>query len=336
MTHFPLRAFVLLFIAGTLVGLCAMIGLPQDKYLRYQALNDGIAPNAYWIYERIHFDPTPIDIAFIGTSRTGLSVHTRRLEEDLARHGITSKAANLHIVKNGVNMQYVVTKELLATRKIKLLVVEMIEREDRKPHPDFIFLADPIDVLTAPLLINLDYFSDLARLPGREVDLFFETQLEQHGLRRPDFVPPPYVGPNLDRAEVLLTLDGEARSRNIFRTQAEMEDLRVKADSALAPALLPQSLRGLEYRYPRYYMERILALARAHDTKVVFLYLPRYGSPAQPPPYAQYADQVALINPWSQLQDYRLWSDDQHVNWDGAKLITDYLAEALAGYKELQ
>src|SRR6516162_4984593 len=66
-----LRQFLLLFLAGTVVALAGMIVLPQDRYLRYQALNDHSAPQAYWIYERIHFDSTPIDVAFVGTSRTG-------------------------------------------------------------------------------------------------------------------------------------------------------------------------------------------------------------------------------------------------------------------------
>ena len=69
-----LRGFLILFVAGGVLGVCAMTMLPHDKFLRYQALSDGTAPTAYWIYERIHDDPTPLDIAFIGTSRTGMSI----------------------------------------------------------------------------------------------------------------------------------------------------------------------------------------------------------------------------------------------------------------------
>src|SRR5580698_2403288 len=83
-----LSRFLAVFLLAAFVALIAMVLLPQDKYLRYQSLNDGSVANAYWIYERIHFDPTPIDIAFIGTSRTGRSIHTKRLEEDLSRAGV--------------------------------------------------------------------------------------------------------------------------------------------------------------------------------------------------------------------------------------------------------
>jgi hypothetical protein len=324
------KRFVLLFAATALAALVVMILLPHDKYLRYQSLNDHVAPNAYWIYQRIHDDPTPIDIAFIGTSRTGRSVNTKRLEEDLSQQGVMAKAANFYIFKAGRNMHYAVAKELLEHRSVKLLVLEMTEWEDRKPHPDFIFLADPADVVFAPTLINLHYFSDLARLPGRQVDLFLETTLQQMGLREPDFVPPPYQGPNMDSSEYLQTLDGTKHyflQRHSFR---DMEKLRLQQEASVTPAVLPPSLGWLEYRYPRYYVERILDLAQSKGTKVVFLYVPRYGGPPAPAPYQLYARRVKLLNPGTQMQDYRLWDDESHLNWYGAQRLTDSVADQLA------
>ena len=328
--------FVLLFALAAVAGVAAMIVLPHDKYLRYQALNDHSAPTAYWIYERIHNDPAPIDVAFIGTSRTGLSVNTARLEQQLAERGVHVKAANLHIVKTGRNMQYVVAKELLTHRKVKTLVLEMTELEDRKPHPDFIFLADPIDVIDAPLLINLNYFSDLGRLPGRQIDLFFDTQLQARGLRTPDFVPPPYEGSNLDHSEYIRTLDGVKHDRNDVHTAAEMDAIRAQQDADITPPVLPASMSGLEFRFPRYYVDKILQLAQEKGAAVVFLYTPRFGGPAEPPPYAQYAGRGDLINPSARLEDYRLWDDASHVNWNGAQLMTAAVADALAKRPELR
>ncbi len=312
-----------------------MVALPQNKLLRYQALNDGKAPTAYWIYERIHMDPTPIDIAFIGSSHTGLSVHTRRLEDDLAKQGITAKAANLYVVKNGVNMQYVVAKELLQSRKVKLLVVEMTDTEDRKSHPDFIYLADSRDVLAAPIFVNLDYFSDLVRLPGRQVDLFLQSIAQRFGWNEPGVLP-AYEGPNLDHAEFIRTLDGVRHDRNETHSRAQMEELSKEQGRSATPPLLPASLNNIEYRLPRYYENRILKLAQAHHTMVVFLYTPRYGGPSEPEPYQRYADRAQLINPWAQVQDYSLWLDDTHLNWEGAKLLTDYVASSLASRDELR
>src|SRR5256885_8430048 len=53
-----LRRFLLVFVVVAIAALVGMTLLPHDKYLRYQALNDRSSPRAYWVYERIHSDPT--------------------------------------------------------------------------------------------------------------------------------------------------------------------------------------------------------------------------------------------------------------------------------------
>ena len=336
MPAITLRGFVLLLATTSILGVAAMVALPHDKFLRYQALSDGTAPTAYWIYQRIHDDATPIDVAFIGTSRTGMALHSRRLEDELQQRGVTAKAVNLYIVKTGINLQYVVAKELLEARTVKLLVLEMDEREDRKPHPDFIYLADTADVLAAPLLANLNYLADIARLPGRQADLFIQTRLQGSGLQAPGAFPPRYEGPNLDHGQFITTLDGTRHDRRVVNTQAQMATLLAADEARITPPLLPPSMADIEFRLPRYYTARILDLAKAHGVRVAFLYTPRFGGPQWPQPYRQYAVRAELINPWERLQDYRLWSDVSHVNWDGAQRLTDYVAEALANHAELR
>jgi hypothetical protein len=337
MRQMKLRNFLITTLAVALIALLAMVALPHDKYLRYQTLNDHTAPNAYWIYQRIHNDPTPIDIAFLGTSRTGRSVHTERLEHDLAEHGVHAKAVNFHIVKTGRDMHYVIAKELLTHRQVKLLILEMTELEDRTPHPDFIFLADPEDVIAAPLFINLRYFYNLARLPGRQIDLFLETRLDKFGLRTPEFAPPLYQGPNLDWTEYLDTIDGKRHALNTAHSYEDMEKLRQTQEAAITPAMLPKAFEKFEFRVPRYYIESILALAKQRGTKVVFLYTPRYAGPHTPPPYDKlYAQRAELIDPEPLLHDFHLWADDTHVNWSGSKILTDYLAEAIVRGSYLQ
>ena len=330
MTWARLARFVLLLAAVTLGALTLVVLLPHDKYLRYQALNDGQAPTAYWAYERINRDPTPIDVAFIGTSRTGFAIHSARMQADLARSGIHANVVNLHIVKMGRNMQYVMAKELLTHRAVRLLVLEMDDEEDRSPQPDFIFLADSIDVVQAPLFINLRYFSDLARLPGRQLGLFIDTQLQERHWMTPSFVPPPYEGPHLDHAEFIRTLDGVRHDHNAHHTKEDMETLRRHEDADATPRVLPKSFDWLEYRFPRYYIDKILALAAKKDTRVAFLYLPRFGAPQTCILCTRlYSTRGAIINPSRQMQDYSLWDDAVHMNWDGAKRVTDYVAQQI-------
>jgi len=112
--------------------------------------------------------------------------------------------------------------------------------------------------------------------------------------------------------------------------------LHAEWDLGLTRPLLPSSFSSLEYRLPRYYENRIIDLARAHGTQVVFLYTPKYGGPATPQHYQLYANRADLINPYAVGQDYQLWLNENHSNWEGAKRVTDYVAETLAKRPELR
>jgi hypothetical protein len=325
-----LKSFLGIGVITALLSLIGMILLPHDKYLRYQALNDKSAPRAHWIYQRIHFDATPIDIAFIGSSRTGRSIHSLRLQQDLAARGVEANAVNFYMFRSGRNMHYAIAKELLENRKVKLLVLEITEWEDRLTHPDYVFLADPTDIVFAPMVINFRYLTDLARLPGRQVDLFLQTTRKRLGIDHTDSVLPPYEGPHLDQAEFLTSLDGARHDFNDEHTLEHMEALRVAQEANITRSLLPASLSGLEYRMPRYYIDKTLALAARHGARVVFLFVPRYGGPSTPPSYAQFADRASLINPAVLVSDYRYWSEETHMNWSGARLVTDFVAERIA------
>jgi hypothetical protein len=321
-----------MMLIGLTVAFLALVGmvlLPQDKYIRYKALNDGVTSTAAWVYARIHYDSTPINIAFIGDSRTGGAISTKQLETALAAEGVHVKAANLHIVGTGRNLQYVVAKELLESRKVDLLILEMTELEDRKPHDNFIFLADSEDILLAPPLINFHYLSDVARLPGRQLDLFLQSFRSFSG-KDPAFSFADYAGSDLETAEAITDEKGVTHTRDTIHSAQKMDELKRLQEAKDTPAVLPHSLEWLEYHLPRYYIDSILALAASKGTRVVFLYLPRYGAPSEPPPYVKlYASRVPLINPWHLIQEPQLWYDVPHVNWMGAQRITDYLAKTL-------
>ncbi len=326
------RSLVMWVAIGSLLALTGMVLLPHERALRYRTLTDGNAPTAFWIYRRIHEDRTPIDVAFIGTSRTGMSIHSARLEQDLAAQGIAAHVVNLHVVRTGRNMHYAVARELLENRKVKLLLIELTEVEDRSPHPDFIYLADTRDVLGAPLFVNLGFLSDVARLPGRQAGLFVDSLLSRAGLGGAALAPLRYEGAHLDHAEFIDSLDGQRHSRDIVNSAEKMAQLRSAEDRAATPPLLPASLASLEYRLPRIYLDRILALAASHDTRVAFIYLPRYGSLPESRVYQDhYSQRAPLVNPAADIIGRsELWFDAVHVNWAGAQLVTDQVARTIA------
>ena len=75
---------LLAFFALTCVLLLVVsILLPHDRYIRYQQLTDSDLFRSRWVYERIHYDKTPIDVAVIGSSRLEASVSAPILEKEL-------------------------------------------------------------------------------------------------------------------------------------------------------------------------------------------------------------------------------------------------------------
>jgi hypothetical protein len=208
-----MRAFLRNFALGAVTAvivLAAMLFLPHDRYIRWQDMRVEAYARLGWIYERIHFDPTPIDIAFIGTSHTMNGIDAAAVSESLTQATSGSGSAvrqihvtNLAIPSYGRNLHWLIARELLENRRVGVLVLEIFENETRKAHPLFVYPAELSDVLNAPLFVDFNYFHDIVRLPYRQLSLFVKTQWpEQFGLNR-QFDAAHYDGPAVDNTRVV-------------------------------------------------------------------------------------------------------------------------------------
>ena len=166
------RVFVITLII--IVGVCF---LPHDDYFRYKALDIGAYGKAKWIYERIIFDDTPIDIVFIGTSHTLNAIDSEIIEEELSRQFQEKlHVVNLALPHFGRDMHLLLTRFLLKYRTPKLIVLEVRESEARDMHPATHYLANSEDLLKAPIFVNIRYLSNLSQLPLRQINLFLKTK----------------------------------------------------------------------------------------------------------------------------------------------------------------
>jgi hypothetical protein len=315
-------------ILFTLMILGLGVVAPKDRYYRWQEHHSGTTRKADWIYERLHFDAAPIDVALIGTSRMAGGLSGPDIERAYcAATGRRIRIANLAIPETGRNMHYVLAKEAARAKAPALFVVELNEFEARRPHNGFVTLADIADVLSAPAVVNANYLSDLARLPGRETHLWLASLLGR-GAVRPHFDPAAYQGSDLDRSRALPLLDGRVMSRFAAAPRAALD-----ADfAARAPAPLPAALRPLEHRYARLYLRRIEALAGQAGGDVVYAFLPAWRWPALPDGVLR---SLAIERPVIDLggpiaADAAKWLDGAHVNAWGAIEQSARFAEALA------
>ncbi|WP_158914562.1 hypothetical protein [Caulobacter sp. S45] len=312
--------------AATLFGMSL---LPHDRYVRWQAMRTEAYARLGWIYERIHFDPTPIDIAFVGTSHTMNGVDAAEVSRRVSlATGHCVNAVNLAVPEYGRSLHWIIARELLKNRPVKVLVLEVVENESRKPHPLFPYVADLHDVLTAPIFINVGYVHDLVRIPFRQLSLGFKSLFPgQFGLKA-GFDARNYDGSNVDNTRIV-NVGGVAitplRDRVYPRDRLE----RAAQDAARQKSLhmLGAKLDAYEYRAPRYYVDQIVAEAARRGVKVVFLYLPGYGKPAGPIDDSLYRGRGPIVSANDVLAQPSYWFDPAHLNMFGAAALTARLGQ---------
>lgn len=330
------RLSPLAFVAAVAVALLAVLGasilLPHDRYYRYQAHSSGTTRKADWIYERLHFDRRPVDVALIGTSRMAGGLSAQTIERDYcAATGRRIHVANLGIPETGRNLHYALAREAARAKRPELFVVELNEVESRRPHPGFVVLADAADVLTAPIAVNLNYFADLARLPGRQMTLFFESLAGRPAVRS-RFSPENY-SLYFDRTRTIPLLDGRVIDKTAAMTKNELDALFDERMAREAPLhILGGLLAPIEYRFSRRYLRGLEEAAARTGAEVLYAYLPAYRFPAFPAVLQNdlAIDRVAIDLGGASADNPSLWFDATHWNAAGADLASRRFAAALA------
>ena len=309
--------------------------LPHSRYVQFQhvASSNVNYLRLKWVYERIHFDATPIDIAFIGSSRTQSAVDTEIVEAGLRSRGLPAHVVNFAIPHLGRDLNYLVVRELLENRTVSHLVVELQEGEARAPHPAFSLLGEAGDLLRAPLVLNPDFLDNLAQLPERELSLFMRSQLPQlFGLGTTRDMQ-LYEGAHWNDTYLA---HGMAEPRTKILSEASLATLSSRMQQvhegkqALGRKLTAPVFRHRPlYRYNLLYLEKLLQLARDKGVTVEFVYLPFFHGPASVADSALIAPWGRVLDPAPHLMEAGLWQNVDHLNVHGARRVSAWLGEHL-------
>jgi len=321
-------------VLATFVALCfGTTLLPHDPYIRYQQLAKTIQFPAAWGYERIAFDPTPVDVAIVGNSRLQASVSAPQLQQELTRKlGKPVHVANFSMPQEGRNAHYAIVRNLLEHRpEVKLIVLSAIEQMPRDGHPAFRNIAEPEDIAEAPVLINRDYLKDLAQVPFRQMSLFVQTQFPQAFGVSAQWRRKSYFGTGYDTTASFHSPTGNFVDRDSVIPAADlMGPARERAES-ITPPVLPASAAGIEFAIERHYTTEIAELARAKGVKIAFLYAPIYHYPMTLQDQSFY-EAIGPVLQEKFLSDHSDWySDYGHLNRRGAVKATSALADFIAG-----
>jgi hypothetical protein len=276
----PARCLAVMLMTG-LACYAGAVALPHDPEIRYQSFKGTMFARTEWIYDRIHHDPAPIDVVFLGSSRTEASMRPTMIEPLLAQRGQDLRVVNFALPATGYDIRETLADEVLRHKRIKLLVIDVTERLPRDGHQAFGDLATAGQILRAPWLVNRNLPHDLLRLPVRQIDLALATLDRQANGYRARFEPADYAGstadpPNSKPESQDLTVLGSPAHLALLEAQSR------RRYRETTPPILPASLGGIEFGVSRTYIERVTAQARRQGVKVAFLFLPFYKGPAAP------------------------------------------------------
>ncbi len=298
---FHIAVFLLPIVAGVYI-------LPANEARVFNGLENDCAGRGQWIYHRLYESDQPVDLAFLGSSKTIHSVNPMILEESTGLN-----VANLGYCRYGRNLQYNFLKRLIQQKEPRFVVVEVRYSENPYSHPIFPYVASVSDLLTAYPFYNKDWFTDELtafqyRLQMAQEDLFSDYQNSTTG--------PP------DTSEhSFQPLIGDAGKSDLQL----MREKRQKGDDRTAWK------RDFDNTFPHAYLKRMWRLCEKHGVKLLFLYLPNYGVPAgKPLSWEQYAKYGALmIPPDSILDKPENWADPNHLNHRGTSAMTQWLKAEL-------
>lgn len=324
---------ILLGIGGIalLCGIAASM-LPDNPYQRFSTLENTIQARIRWIYERINYDPAPIDVAVLGSSRWGAAIDSSRLQADLARLGRPLTTVNFALPENGRDLHWVILQELLRKKHPRLLVIGVIEKPSRLGHPAYKYVAPTREVVDPAYPGNLNYLSNLVYLPYRQLRLFGASlSPAAFGLPSgPDLAH--YTGSNNENAFAFHTDDGKLIDRDRPVDRAVLAAQVRRYEEGVHPPFLDHRLAGIEFGDERAYTARMASAARSRGIPVVFMFLPYYTGPHSVQERAFYERFGPIIDASFLSTHDELYADVAHLNRHGGAVLTDWLAPRLAAY----
>ena len=114
-----------------------------------------------WIYERIHYDPRPIDVAILGGSGAQLGFSAPAIERQFAKQGQDANVVNFAIFGRGRNIESVILDEIYKAKSPRTIVVEVYDPPYPFGHDLFRYVASAGAIVSAPKLALHYYFNNL-------------------------------------------------------------------------------------------------------------------------------------------------------------------------------
>lgn len=318
-------------ILGAALGAAvAASALPDNPYQRWQQVENTLYANAAWSYERIHFDPRPVDVAIIGSSRSQIGLSAPRIAASLAALGSPATVANMSVIEDGRNIEWAIVNELFKIKHPRLIIVGINEDYNRWGHPGFKYVASAAALAwpPAPFLHNSLY--DVTYLPYRQMRLFAASLFpDAFGLRtrfdrvRYNTLPTDFTTSQVMTDGVLIDMQ---QPHSPAELRAEMRAFAAQQ----RPSRIPELVTPVTDADNPVYLTQIARLAAAHGTRLMFVFLPHFEGSTAIEGRGFYA-RLGHIEDYGDLsRDPSLYQSFSHLNHAGAMIASDRVATAAA------
>jgi hypothetical protein len=320
--------FVLVAALGMAV---AATFLPDNPYERFQLLDSTIYNRARWSYERMHFDPRPIDVAIVGDSKAALGLSASEIERRLATTGKPASVVNMALEGDGRNQQWIFVQELLRTKQPKVIVLAINDQPYPWGHDSFRYIAPASEIWREAFHGLHDTKKNLMFLPFRQLKLFAAIGLPGPFGLRAHFDPLHDAEQSGDPTKPHKNRAGE--QIDFSQTSPRPVLMKQVADNAAEfgrHSRLPPAVRAVTDADDHVYTDLIARAAARRGVKLLFVYQPAFHRPA-PIANRPYYEALGQVQDNSDLAEQdMLFYDWVHLNTAGAMILSDRVADNLA------
>ena len=287
------------FLLPILIG---VIFISPPRELVYNGLNQLCSNHWTWLYKRIYTNDKPVDICFIGSSKTISGIDDRKIEsilKDNDRHVL-----NLACCRLGRDMDYLLLKEVIKNKKPSHIVLEVREGESKFSHPVSPYIRSSTSQLSAYLLFNKN------ALLNYWIHFYYKVQIIQDWIH----------GTHLSTTD-----------KTDYGFGSSTDTMEMPSINPVKQIDTTHSwIQSLSHCYPMHYLNKIKRTCAQHKIKLSLLYLPNFGETRYPVMIREYERLGKVyLPPKSIFENPDHWWDENHLNEAGAKLLSEWMAYQL-------
>jgi hypothetical protein len=317
---------ILAALAVALALNIAVCFLPESVYQRWQFVDSDYG-RLRWIYERIHYDPRPIDVVILGSSRSQLGLSAPSIEQQLAEHGKNANVVNFAIFNLGRNIQWVILNEVYKVKSPRVIVLEADDPPYPFGHEFFKNVAPAQAIVSAPKQARQEYLNNLIYLPVRKFKLFAANLFpDLFGLIK-QFDPEAY---ERSRTDFTTNFPGETGGIVDMEHSVPRANLVEQSSQQVSRnAWIASQYARLDGGEDRIFIRKIAHDAETHGAQLIFVYMPNFNGSETVSNLDLLKQYGMFIGNGDLASRDELFENWAHLNHAGGVIASGRLADAI-------